>query len=194
MVLGILKQLNWFDVVVLILLFRIGYIALRSGLPIELFKLLGTVLAIYLSLHYYTAGSDFIRSRFAADKKMPLEFLDFLVFLGLAISGYLILVLLRSVFYRFLKLEAVDRLNKWGGFLLGIARGMLVSGLIIFMLVISSISYLRMSVRSSYLGIRFFKVAPNTYSWLWNNLASKFMAQEKFNKTILEVQDSFVKK
>lgn len=194
MILDILKQLNWFDLVLLILLFRIGYIALRSGLPIELFKLLGTVLAIYLSLHYYTAGADFIRSRFAADKKMPLEFLDFLVFLGLAIAGYSILVLLRSVFYRFIKLEAVDRLNKWGGFLLGIVRGMLVSGLIIFMLVISSISYLRMSVKSSYLGPRFFQVAPNTYSWLWNNLTSKFMAQEKFNKTISEVQDSFVKK
>lgn len=194
MLLDLLRQLNWLDILIIILLFRICYIALKSGLPAEIFKLLGTLSSIYISLHYYTALSDFIRGRFALDKKMPLEFLDFLSFLSLAVASYLFFVLLRSVFYRFIKLEAVDRLNKWGGFVLGIGRGILLSGLIIFILVISSISYLKQSVKSSYLGPCFFKVAPNTYNWLWNNLTSKFMAQEKFNKTVLEAQESFFKK
>ncbi len=194
MFLSIVKQFNWVDILVVILLFRIGYIAIKNGLPAELFKLLGIISAIYLSLHYYTALSDWIRAHIAAEKKMPLEFLDFLVFLVLAILGYLIFVLLRSIFYRFIKMEAVPRLNKWGGLALGVARGFLLVGLVIFMLVISSISYLKNSVKNSYSGRQLFNVATSTYSWLWNAIASKFMPGEKFNRTILEVQENLAQK
>ncbi len=189
MLLGIIKQFNWVDILVIIILFRIGYIAIKNGLLWEFFKLLGTILAVYLSLHYYTLLSDMMGQRLPSIKeKAPLEFLDFLSFVVLAIIGYLIFVSLRIVFHRFIKMEAVPNLNKWGGLVLGIGRGFLLAGLITFMLAISSINYLRNSVNDSYSGRQLFKVVPNTYSWLWNNIASKFMTGEKFNKTILEVQ------
>jgi uncharacterized membrane protein required for colicin V production len=193
MLLNILGQFNWVDIVVVILLFRIGYIAIKSGLSVEIFKLLGTILAIYTSLHYYTIASDFIRG-FISNKEIPLEFLDFLCFLVLAIFTYLVFVLLRSILYRFLRMEAAPRLNKWGGLVLGLIRGFLVIGLIVFLLVISSIGYLKNSVGNSYLGKRFFKVAPATYSWLWDSIMSKFMGGEKLNKTVLEVEDAFTQK
>lgn len=186
MLLEIFKQFNWVDILVVIILFRISYIAVKNGLPGELFKFLGVLSAIYLSLHYYTVLSDFFRNSLGV-KSLPLEFLDFLSFIVLAILGYLVFVSLRSVCCRFIKMEATPKLNKGGGFILGIGRGFLVVGLIIFMLVISTIGYLKNSVNDSYLGKRLFKVAPATYSALWNNLMSKFMAKEKFNKTILEV-------
>jgi hypothetical protein len=83
----------------------------------------------------------------------------------------------------------VPVLNKWGGLVLGILRGFLLAGLIIFMLAISTLTYLRNSAIKSYLGKGLFKVAPATYSWLWGNITSKFMTNEKFNKTILEVSE-----
>lgn len=187
MLLEIIKQFNWVDFLVVIILFRICYIGAKSGFSLELFKFLGILSAIYLSLHYYTMLSDFFRNRIAV-KSLPLEFLDFLSFIVLAILGYLVFVSLRSVFYRFIKMEATPKLNKGGGFILGIGRGFLVAGLIIFMLVISSIGYLKNSVNDSYLGKRLVKVAPATYSALWNKLMSKFMTKEKFNQTVLEVQ------
>ncbi len=52
MLLNIIKQLNWVDIFVLIVLLRTAYISRKAGLPREFFKLLGTVLAIYLSLHF----------------------------------------------------------------------------------------------------------------------------------------------
>lgn len=194
MPLEIIRQFNWIDIFIVILLFRVGYAAVKSGLPAELFKLLGTLLATYLSLHYYTVLADwFLASRAELQKKAPLEFLDFISFLVLAIGGYLIFVLLRSIFYRFIKMEAVPNLNKWGGLILGIARGILLAGLIMFMLVISSASYLKKSVANSYFGRQVFAVAPSTYSALWSGLASKFMTTEKFNKTVTEIQEGFGK-
>lgn len=190
MFLDIAKQFNWVDILVVILLLRIGYVALRNGLVIEFFKILGTVTAIYLSLHYYTALSDWVRMRLGSEK-VPLEFLDFLFFVVLAIGGYSIFVVLRSVFSRFIKMEAVPKLDKWGGFILGMGRGVLLVGLVIFMLGISGVDYLKSSIKGSYSGRRLVKIAPDAYSWLWNALASKFASNEKFNKTILKVQEGF---
>lgn len=188
MLLNIIKQFNWVDILALILLFRIAYIAIKNGFSVELFKLCGTILAIYLSLHYYTVLSDWMRAR-GGTEKMPLEFLDFIVFLFLTIISCLVFVLLRSVFYRLIKLEAVPTLNKWGGLLLGAARGFLLVSLVVFMLAISSITYLKNSVKDAYSGKSLFKVSVGTYSWLWNTLTSKFMPGEKFNNTVLEVQE-----
>jgi len=193
MLLNIISQLNWVDLVIIILLFRIGYIAIKNGLQVEIFKLLGTILAIYASLHYYTITSDYVRS-LINKKEVPLEFLDFLSFSVLAILSYLAFVLLRSIFYRFIKMEAVPRLNKWGGFVLGLGRAFLLAGLVVFALTVSSITYLRNSAAGSYSGRRLFNVAPAAYSWLWNSIASKFMSGEKFNETIAEVQENFLQK
>jgi uncharacterized membrane protein required for colicin V production len=193
MQLDTIRQFNWADIFVVILLLRIGYIALKSGLTIELFKLLGITLATYLSLHYYIAWAGFMQG-LGAMKKIPLEFLSFVSFLALAVLGYLIFVVLRSLFYRFIKMETVPNLNKWGGFVLGIARAILLASLIMFILVISPISYFKNSVNGAYLGKRILKVSPITYSLIWNNLASKFMAKEKFNEAVLEVQENPVGK
>jgi len=88
-------------------------------------------------------------------------------------------------------MEAVPQLNKWGGFVLGIARCILVVGLLIFILIIPNVGYLNKSVKNSYSGKYFLKVAPNVYSGLWYNLISKFMPKEKFNKSVLEIQKGF---
>lgn len=191
--LDILRQLNWLDFFVVILLFRIGYIAIKNGLPIELFKLLGTLLAVYLAMHYYTSWSNFVGERLGQGK-IAFKFLEFLSFLVLVILGQLVFVFLRSVFWRFIKMEATPKLNKWGGLILGMGRAVLVASLIMYILVVSSIGYLRNSIKDSYSGKRLFKMAPTTYSVLWNNLASKFMSKEKFNEATLRVQEELTRK
>lgn len=193
MPLEIVKKFNWIDIFVIILLFRICYISIRSGVAVEFFKFLGTLVAVFVSLHYYTVFSDYLGSRFV-HKGMPLLFLDFLSFVILVIVSYFVFVSIRIVFHHLIKLEAVPNLNRAGGLVLGVARGFLLTGLITYMLVISSISYLKNSVEDSYLGGRFFKIAPATYSWLWDNIASKFMNAENLNSTILEVQEGFTQK
>lgn len=193
MIMELFRQFNFLDIVLLIILFRICYIAVTMGLPIEFFKLLGVLSATYVSLHYYINLSDIIQSRYLP-KNMPLEFMDFLIFLILAAAGYLVFVCLRGTFYRFMKMEATPKINKIGGFILGLARGFFTVGLITYCLAISTISYLTLSVKHSYLGSRAFSIAPQTYSWLWSNLFSKFSLNEKPNPVVKEVNDNFIRK
>lgn len=193
MLLETITQFNWLDVFVIIILVRICYISLRTGLSVEIFKFLGTIIAVYLSLHYYTVFSDFLRGRSSAET-VPLPFLDFLSFVVLAVLGYLIFTLFRIAFYRFIKMETTPYLNKIGGLILGIGRGILLTSLVTFALAISTLSYLKNSVKDSCSGINLVKVAPSTYNWLWNTVTSKFMIAEKFNKTILEIQEDLSEK
>jgi len=194
MLLNILKQINWVDIGVMLLFVRICITAFKNGFPIELFKFIGTLLAIYLSSHYYIIVSDYIANWLALGKRLPLEFLDFIVFVLIAIGGYSILVLLRSVFGKLLKMEAISTLNKWGSLVLGVARALLLSSLIIFAMFISSVDYLKSSARVSYSGKHLFRVCPDTYSWIWHALTSKFATGEKFNDNITSVNEEFLKK
>ena len=184
----ILKRCNWLDVFVLIIFFRISYIAIINGLAVELFKLLGTLLAVYLSLHYYTPLADFIGNRLNL-KSTPKELLSLLIFITLVISGYLVFVILRKIFSRFIMLEPLPNLNKWGGFFFGIARFILCISLIMYLFVISPSGYLRHSFNNSFSGRHLLKAAPGAYSSLWKGIISKFMTREKFNQDVLSVQD-----
>lgn len=151
MLLEVVKQFNWVDIFVIILLFRTIYIAIKNGIFITLFKLLGTLLATYLSLHCYTGVADFFEARVPTPPIVPLEIWDFLAFFGLSVSGYLAFVILRETFFRFVKTEAVSILNKWGAGILGIARGLILVSLVIFLLSIPVISYFQNSVKDSFL-------------------------------------------
>jgi uncharacterized membrane protein required for colicin V production len=184
-----LKQFNWVDIFFVILLIRICYVAIKNGFSVELFKLLGTVSAIYLSLHYYIIFPDYIVGRIGV-KNIPLEYLTFFSFVSLATLGYLIFMLLRKVFSRFIHMEAVSNLNKWGSLILSVIRSFLLISLLIFIFVIAPTDYFRNSVNNSYSGKHLFTIAPTTYTWLWNSVMSKFRTQEKFNDAILKVQAS----
>lgn len=191
--LNILERFNWVDIFFVILLIRICYVAIKNGFSVELFKLLGTLSAVYLSLHYYIIFPDYIVGRIGA-KNIPLEYLTFFSFIALAILGYSIFMLLSKVFSRFIQLEAVPNLNKWGSLILSIIRSFLLVSLILFIFVIAPTGYFRNSVKNSYSGKRLFLIAPATYTWVWDSIMSKFRTQEKFNETILQIQTSLTEK
>jgi uncharacterized membrane protein required for colicin V production len=193
MLLDILAKFNFLDFIILIVLFRICYIAAKMGLSVEIFKFLGVIFSTYIALHYYTILSDIIQRNFLP-KEMPLEFLDFVIFICLIALGYLCFVGVRSVLFRFIQLNTVPKINQILGLFLGIGRGFLVIGLISFTLVISSITYFNSSVKHSYLGSKAFLILPQTYGWLWSNIFSKFSAKEKFNPTVTEAVDKFTRK
>lgn len=185
--LTILRQFNWVDIFCVILLVRISYVALKNGLPAEIFRLLGALLAVYLSLHYYINFSDYIVGQTSARNSLA-QFLPFLSFVTLAILGNSIFLLLGRIFSRLIHMEAVSNLNRWGSLILGIFRSLLLISLIMFMFVVAPLAYTRESVKNSYSGRHLLKVAPVTYSWLWNSIMSKFRTKEKFNDAVLKVE------
>ncbi len=72
-----ISRFNWVDIFVLIIIFRIGYVAMITGIRTEVFNFCGVICAIYLSSHYYTALSDFF-AQLVPGNIIPLKFLDFL--------------------------------------------------------------------------------------------------------------------
>lgn len=184
--LDLIAKFNFLDILIILLAVRIGYKSFQMGLAVELFKLLGTIFALYLALHYYTYLSDLIGRRFIP-KEMPLEFLDFIIFILLTVGGYLGFVALRSIFHRYLKLEALPQLNQAGGLILGAVRLFFTVGLLTYILMISSVTYLNSAVKHSVLGSRSVAISVNAYTWIWNNFTSKFSPNEKFNPTVEEV-------
>jgi uncharacterized membrane protein required for colicin V production len=188
MLLEILAKFNFLDFIILLVFFRICYMAAKMGLSVEIFKFLGVLFSIYIALHYYTTFSNLMQKRFLPEQ-MPLEFMDFITFFLLIVLGYLCFIGLRSILSRFIQLNAIPKVNQLLGLILGIGRGFLIVGLISFSLVISSVTYLSGSVEHSYLGSKAFVILPQTYGWLWNNIFSKFSSQEKFNPTVTETMD-----
>jgi uncharacterized membrane protein required for colicin V production len=186
--LDILKGINWVDIFVVIILFRLGYIAIKGGLPIEIFKILGTLAATYLSLHYYQSISEGVVLWLPLVKdRPPWDLLNFISFMILAVLGYLIFVSLRMLCYRFIKMQATPKLSKWGGLFLGLLRAVLLLGLIVFALLLTDMRYYKDSVRNSYAGRGLSKVAPNVYIWIWKTIGSKFATGENFNQSVLEL-------
>jgi len=190
MFLQLFAKFNFLDFVILIIFFRICYIAVQTGLSIEIFKFLGLFFSSYIALHYYTVVADFIRRDFLP-KEMPIDFLDFIMFILLLVVVYLISVGMRVFLSRFVQLDAIPKVNKILGLILGIGRAYLFTGLIAFVLVISSVTYFNSAVKYSYLGSKAFVILPQTYGWLWNNIFSKFSGQEKFNPTVTETMEEF---
>lgn len=186
MLVDIVTHLNWLDFLTAILLSRIIYIAIEKGVLNELFKFLSTLFATYLSLHYYIVLSDFLRERLGL-KSIPVEFLDFLCFIVLALIGYLVFVFIRNAVNRLTKTEVTPYVARWGAFALGVARGILFTSLILFTLAVSGISYFRNSVFNSYSGRRLIYVAPAVYRGIWVGVMSKFMIAEKINQNAVEI-------
>ena len=140
-------------------------------------------------MHYYITVADFIRGRLPLEEKVPLEFLDFLVFLILAGIGNLVFLLLRNAVNNLIKIEAISALNRWGGLVLGAFRSVLLASLVMFSLLISSIPYLKNSVRASYFGPRITSLSVNIYTWTWSSIFSKFISSEKLNSSAVEVKE-----
>lgn len=193
MFLDSLKQFNWVDIVILIVFVRICFVAANGGLPPEFFKLSGTLLAVYLSLHFYKHFSTVLQGYVPYLREAQLSVADSLAFISLAITGYLSFLLLRILFCSFIKMEAAPNLNRWGGLIIGIGRSTLLSGLILFMMLVTDTPYLKQSVKYSYFGARLLEAAPKAYSLIWNNFVSKFVKSQKFNQAVLKVKEGIRK-
>jgi len=184
---SILSQINWVDIAVISLFIRILYVAAKNGFIIELFKLIGVVVTIYISLHYYSALAGLLIKRTGV-QQYPVVFVEYFIFLLLVLGTYGFFILLRTLFFNFVKMEAIPALSKWGGFVLGFFRAFLASSLVVCVLALSTIPYFSGSAAKSYWGESLYNTAVSTYSFFWNGVMSKFMVHEKFNEDILEVK------
>lgn len=184
---ALVKELNWIDIVAAILLLRICYIAIKSGVIAEFFKLLGTCSAVYLSLHYYTRFAHRVGT-LSLFKNLNFEFLSFLCCLFLLATGYFAFKFLYLAFVRLVKAEPAPALDKWGAFLFGILRWLLAVSMMLYVFMLAPLRYAQASVRKSYAAGQLFNFAPAAYTGVWQAVVSKFLPGDTYNDDVASIQ------
>ena len=181
---GVLSKFNWVDILTLLLFLRSCFIGSKKGFITELFKVFGLLIAIYISLHYFSQASGILT------KWVPflgVTFADFLCFVTLAILPYVSVALFRIAVLNFVKVEAANLLDKWGGFSLGIVKAYMAVSLLFIGFYFLNVSYLKESLKRSYLGSKVVNTDVKIYQVLVNGVVSKFAPRESFNNDLYEV-------
>jgi membrane protein required for colicin V production len=161
--LDFLPETNWVDIIVVIFLIRGGYIGYNLGFSVELFKLLGAVVATVLSLIYYADIGNWLTSH----SFLSLQVANFISFLALFFSLLLVFKLVRTLLFRILHLELFGGLERWGGFTLGLGRSLIFASLFVFALTLLPVTYLKESVEEKSLSGAYLKeLAPKVVDFI----------------------------
>ncbi len=175
---------NWVDIFILLIFLICIFKGTRNPLVVEIFNVLGMLICVYMSYHYFSALSDSLSKRV---RFLDVATLDFLSFISIAILSYVTVVLLRKTVCHLFKIEAVSMLDRWGGLPLGFVRGLFVASIVLFVFYLPFINYFQQSARKSYLGSRLVWANVRVYEFLYNGIVTKFYAKEDFNKNVYEV-------
>jgi len=120
--------MNWIDIAAIILLIISAIVGLKRGLVGELFGLLGMVIGLVLARRYCN-DIYFINSLFK--NSVLSTWVSFtLIFVGVILVASLIGILIHKV----LKLAAMGMLDHIGGFIFGLLKGILIIGILLFLL------------------------------------------------------------
>lgn len=160
---SILKQINWVDIFVLILLVRGTYIGLRHGFITEIFEIFGIIVALFVSLRYYGNLAQFLATQALFSKLSP-SLQEGISFIALILLSLAIFRLGHFVTRSVMHVEGSGVLERTGGGVCGFIRGAVIAGLILFALNLLPVTYLKTSInRNSWSGSQLIKIGPAIY-------------------------------
>ncbi len=155
-----LSQINWIDIVVLILLIRTSYVGLSRGLTKDFFSFLAIIITTCFSIHYYELLAGFLTSHMDFLNNKTAILLSFML---LVIGSLLIFKIFVYLISQLIKIEFASFLEKIGGLIIGIVYGFLLSSLLIIILSFSETDYIQGSLRRSWSAPFIIEIAPRTY-------------------------------
>jgi membrane protein required for colicin V production len=179
----LITQLNWVDIVLLAALIRIIYIGVKQGLLVELSKILGVILGAVVAFHYYIGLSDFIVS----NSPLPTGFSDLICLTTLFLIVVLVFKFIREGLAAVVKADPIPFIKSWGGFVLGALRGWIFCSFFIYIMLICGFGYIEKSARQSYSANYMVNVAPEIYSFSFDQIIGKFFPSEHLNSTVFAV-------
>ena len=171
----LITKINWVDVLVVILMLRISYVAFRDGLSHEIFSFLGSILIVVLVMRYYILFGSFISLN---AMNMPIEISNFLSFLILVVSSGFIVRLLRVILDKVVNIKWHPMIERFGGLAIGMMKAYIVTGMVLMTISLMPLSYLSWSIKDKSLTGKYFLVAPME---IYNSLES-FLPEIKVDK------------
>lgn len=157
----ILTRINWVDILIVIIIARISYVALQDGLSHEIFPLIGTALTAAISMRYYHELSMFIQGMAG----MSVQILEVLAFIALVIVIGFIFKLARFLVDALLKVTWHPFVEKFGGLIFGFLRASVVVSIVLTIMSLTPLPYLSYSIKDkSLLGPYFLNITPEISS------------------------------
>jgi uncharacterized membrane protein required for colicin V production len=158
----IISRINWVDVLVIILMLRISYGALKDGLSHEIFPLAGALIILLASLKYYKQIGLMVSQ---SGQGIPLSVINCCVFIVLAAVAGFLLKFIKILVDKIIKVTWHPAIEKIGGLMAGMTRASVVICIVLTALSLSPFSYLQRSIRDrSVTGMFFLSIGPSIYS------------------------------
>jgi uncharacterized membrane protein required for colicin V production len=180
----LIKSINWIDAVLVLLFIRMIFVGVKNGFISELFKFIGVVTAVFVSLHYYS----FLAAWLALKTKISWDYWDLVIFAGLWFAVLFFFKFVREGILFLFKIETNHQgFDKYAAGVVAVGRGILVCSLTIFLILLThNRPVTRMTLRSYSFKIAG-HAAVSTYSFLYNNLIDKLFAGEHYNAAAPQV-------
>ena len=160
---AIIHNINWVDLLVLVLLARSVYMGTRRGLTAELFNFIGIIISLVFSVHWYGYVADVL----IANLSLPIWFSQFLCFVIIAQIIRLIFKYGLALVLKILNVQFLPQFERVGGAIIGIGRGIFIASIVLISMAIIPNNYLTESIYGkSFSGVFFIKAAERTYKVL----------------------------
>jgi uncharacterized membrane protein required for colicin V production len=165
----IFQNINWVDLLVVILLIRSSYVGLTKGFGWELFRFLGYLSTAIAAVYFYEYASQLLGDYFP----VIYSFSNLVSFTGIYAVILFIFKFINLLIEKIIKIETFSTVEKIGGLFLGFLRGAILISLLLISLVFTPVPYFEKSVRErSYTG----QVALKAVPFLYDKLGSLFPA------------------
>jgi len=116
-----ISELNWLDIIFLILLLGMIYKGVRSGVAGQIIPLLGTFALLFLSIRYYKSSSEAVFGSMLQDWSKPVSFF---------VIGSLVLFIAKIIekLFTFKPSEDMAVIERLGGIILAVLRTVIICG------------------------------------------------------------------
>lgn len=160
----ILSKINWVDVLVIILMLRMSYVAFMDGLSHEIFPFFGVIAVFLLSLNYYPALGSSISQNLG---NMSIRLSNCLAFIALVTVLGFIVKFVKLILDKLVKVQWHPVIEKFGGLFVGILKAYIITAMVLTIITLIPLSYLEWSVKErSVTGKYVLMAGPEVYEKL----------------------------
>jgi len=152
--------MNWFDGLVLIILFRTSYVGFRRGLSMELFRFLGLVVSGFAAFYYFKPFGNIITLNTGVSQAVA----EAIAFLVVLICGILIFRLLGTASRKIMQLAFAANIDAAGGLICGVLKGVIIASFAVVLMQQVPSEYISDSIElRSFTGPYLSKIATGVY-------------------------------